>query len=79
VQISCSAPLPVLSARLHSRVAAGQRHPGHLDAATVSEIEAELARFSQPLPIAGPQLLFDSTQPEPLALTQCLAAVRALL
>ena len=79
VQVCCSAPLPVLSARLHSRVAAGQRHPGHLDAATVSEMEAELARFSQPLPIAGAQLVFDSTQPERLALTQLLQAVRPLL
>ena len=79
VQICCTAPLAVLSARLHSRIAAGQRHPGHLDAATAQEIEGELARFNQPLPIAGPQLVFDSTQPERMAMDKVLEAVRALL
>ena len=79
VQICCTAPLAVLSARLHSRIAAGQRHPGHLDAATVQEIEGELARFNQPLPIAGPQLVFDSTQPERMAVDKVLEALRALL
>jgi predicted kinase len=79
VQICCTAPLSVLSARLHTRIAAGHRHPGHLDVATVQEIEAELPSFNQPLPIAGSQLVFDSTQPERLAMDKLLESVRALL
>jgi predicted kinase len=79
IQVCCTAPIAVLSARLHSRVAAGQRHPGHLDALTVDELDAELARFNQPLPIAGPQISFDSSQSEPLAIARLIGAVRELL
>ena len=79
IQVCCTAPLAVLQARLHGRVAAGQRHPGHLDAATMDEIENELARFNQPLPIAGAQLTFDSSCPEPQAITALVSAVREIL
>src|ERR1044071_2065080 len=78
-QICCTAPVPVLVARLHGRIAAGQRHPGHLDAATAAEMESELARLSQPLPIAGAQLAFDSSHVEPQAMNLLIAAVRGLL
>jgi len=79
LQICCTAPLQILVARLHRRVAGGQRHPGHLDADTVAELESELAQFSQPLPIAGAQLSFDSSHPEPQAMNVLVAAVRELL
>jgi predicted kinase len=76
VQVCCTAPVAVLSARLHGRIAAGQRHPGHLDAATQGEIEAELARLNQPLPVAGAQLTFDSSQSEPAAMDKLVSALR---
>ena len=79
IQVCCTAPLPVLMARLHGRVAAGQRHPGHLDAETMPEFEGELARFSQPLPIAGAQLSFDSSRTEPQVLNTLVSAIRELL
>ncbi len=79
IQICCTAPLQVLVARLHGRVAAGQRHPGHLDAATLDEIEAELGRLSQPLPIAGMQLTFDSSQAEPPVVKRLIDTVRESL
>jgi predicted kinase len=79
IQVCCTAPFAVLSARLHGRVAAGQRHPGHLDALTVGELEAELPCFSQPLPIAGPLISFDSSQREPSAVVNLVAAVREML
>ena len=79
IQICCTAPLPVLVARLHGRIAAGQRHPGHLDGQTAAEVEGELARLSQPLPIAGAQLSFDSSNAEPGAVQLLIAAVRSLL
>jgi predicted kinase len=38
VQVVCNAPGPTLVERYESRVRAGQRHPGHADAASLDEM-----------------------------------------
>jgi len=65
VQVFCSASQPVLQARLRARATdAAARHPGHVDAASLAELEAELCeRPPTPLPLSGPLVRFDSTSP----------------
>lgn len=60
-QVFCTAVPDVLVARMRDRVATGRRHPGHVDTETTNEIERELrACSSQPLPVGGEALVFDS-------------------
>jgi len=49
VTVSCKADPDVLLSRFRDRVRAGIRHPGHVDAESAGEIEAELARPLPPL------------------------------
>lgn len=62
VQVFCTADIEVLLARMRARIAANDRHPGHVDAAAAGELESELRnRPLQPLPVAQ-SLTFDSTR-----------------
>jgi predicted kinase len=63
VQVFCTADADALLARMRSRIAAKERHPGHVDAATAAELEDELRnRPLRPLPLGGQSLSFDSTR-----------------
>jgi predicted kinase len=62
IQIVCTAPADVLLTRWRARVAASQRHPGHVDAAVADDIAAELrVHRPAPLPLPGAPLTFDSS------------------
>lgn len=79
VEIRCRAPGDVLLARFRQRVAAGERHPGHDDAAVLARIGPALAAAEvEPLELGGAVLDYDnSTGLAPDALTAALDAVLA--
>jgi predicted kinase len=79
VEIRCRAPGDVLLARFRQRVAAGERHPGHDDAAVLARIGPALAAAEvEPLDLGGAVLDYDSsTGLAPDALTTALDAVLA--
>lgn len=79
VEIRCRAPGDVLLARFRQRVSAGERHPGHDDAAVLARIGPTLAAAEvQPLELGGAVLEYDSsTGLAPDALTTALDAMLA--
>jgi predicted kinase len=63
VQVFCTTDVEVLVARMRERIAANERHPGHVDAAAADELEAELRnRPPQPLPLGSALLIYDSAR-----------------
>jgi len=64
IQIRCVAQGEVLVERIISRVALGQRHPGHCDDMAPADLEVVRTRGDiEPLPIGGPLLTVDTTVP----------------
>lgn len=62
LQVICTTEREALLARFAARWAAGERHPGHVEAAQLPELAAALddGRYS-PLPIGGEALTLDTT------------------
>jgi hypothetical protein len=61
--VFCAADVEVLMTRMRERIAANQRHPGHVDDAALAELENELRnRPLQPLPLGQEVLVFDSSR-----------------
>ncbi len=56
VQVHCGPPAGIRTARLRARVGHGRRHPGHLDAQLLGELEAaaEAGADAQPLALDAP-------------------------
>ncbi len=78
VEIRCRAPGDVLLARYRARVAAGERHPGHDDAAALARIAPVLAAAAPVrLELGGAELDYDSAAG--LAPDALLTALDALL
>jgi predicted kinase len=64
IQIRCTAAGDVLAERILARLAAGQRHPGHCDDATRTDLEVARTRGPiTPLALDGPILSIDTTDP----------------
>jgi len=62
LQVFCHAQPAVLISRFHERAHSGRRHAGHVDVASLQEIENEIASASQqPLPLAGSVIDCDTT------------------
>jgi predicted kinase len=63
VQAFCTADAERLVSRMKARIAANERHPGHVDAAAAAELEGELRnRPLQPLPLGEQPLVYDSSR-----------------
>ena len=64
MEIRCEARPEVLMARYRARIAAGQRHPGHVDLQALTEIEAELATSREATlpPLGGELLHWDTSE-----------------
>ncbi|HMO58238.1 MAG TPA: AAA family ATPase [Roseiflexaceae bacterium] len=63
IQIQCRTEPVVLLERLRRRVRSGERHPGHADQADATALVPRDAQgFYQPLALAGPVLLVDTTR-----------------
>ncbi|MCX7859699.1 MAG: ATP-binding protein [Chloroflexus sp.] len=64
IQIRCVAHGDVLAERIIRRVALGQRHPGHCDDMSPEDLAVVRTRGDiEPLPIGGPLLTVDTTDP----------------
>jgi predicted kinase len=73
-QIVCSAPPDVLLARFRDRP---DRHAGHLDAVTITELEPRLlAGEWEPLPIEGEVIHVDTTEPSNFRVDELAARLR---
>jgi predicted kinase len=78
VEVRCRAPGDVLLARFRDRVATGERHPGHADAAALARIGPTLAAGELvPLDLGGAVLDYDGSSG--LAPDALLAALDAVL
>jgi predicted kinase len=63
VQVLCRAQPEILVKRFHERAHFGVRHPGHVDIASMEEIERELRSSDQkPLTVEGALFECDTTQ-----------------
>ena len=63
VQVFCTTDEDVLLSRMRERIAANDRHPGHVDAAAADELEEELRyRPMHPLPLGSEPLIYDSVR-----------------
>ncbi len=65
-QVWCSASVPVIEQRLRRRAQSRSRHPAHPDGENLSELLQELAKPSSPLPLRGPLVTFNTTEPHGL-------------
>ncbi|MEF3275881.1 MAG: ATP-binding protein [Chloroflexus sp.] len=80
IQIRCVARGEVLVERIISRVAQGQRHPGHCDDIAPADLEIVRSRGDiEPLPIGGPLLTVDTTVPAQIDMPAIVAWTRAQL
>ncbi|RMD72219.1 MAG: hypothetical protein D6823_15475 [Chloroflexi bacterium] len=80
VQIRCVADGEVLVERILRRLALGQRHPGHCDDVSPTDLATVRTRGPiEPLPIGGPLLTIDTTIPEQIDLSTILAWVKTHL
>lgn len=62
VEVRCRAAPDVLLTRYRARAASGARHPGHVDAEALPEVEAELAVGAAPVLALGGQVVdYDTT------------------
>ncbi len=62
IEINCRSDGPRLLARFQTRAADPTRHPGHVEAADLADLTAELLRGSYPdLALGGPVLTIDTT------------------
>lgn len=78
IELRCVAAGALLVERIRARVAAGERHPGHVDEITVVELEGRL-RAGPPalLELGGPCRTLDTTDPDALDLSELAAWVQA--
>ena len=61
VQVVCTAPGPLLVERFEARVRSGDRHPGHVDPASLEELRPKLLdNVWGPLGLSGPVLRVDT-------------------
>ena len=61
IQILCFAAPNVLIERFTARHAAGERHPGHVDASALPEFTSQIQQRWQPLDVAGPLIELDTS------------------
>jgi hypothetical protein len=78
MQIRCFADRPTLVERLNRRAQERLRHPGHADFETLPEMESMLASGAA-LPLDGPLLEIDTTQPETIDPSEIAGRVKALI
>jgi len=80
VQVYCRADVEVLLERFRLRARSGSRHPGHVDAESLQEIETELRSAPQnPLPLQGETIECDTSVDWQAAIAAALQQVRASL
>jgi len=76
-QVECHADTDVLLARFKARTDSGNRHPGHMDHVTYSEVVADLQKSSYgPLDIADKVCVVDTTDFEKVDFRQLLLELR---
>jgi predicted kinase len=76
-QVHCLTEPDVLLERFQSRWERGERHPGHVDHATLPELGALARRPSSPIELPGPVFELDTTDRDHLGISALLAAIRA--
>jgi predicted kinase len=76
VTVRCSADPQVLRERLRLRAEQGLRHPGHLDAELLAEVEGLIGEGS--VELGGPLLEVDTTEPSRVNIEEIARRVRDL-
>jgi predicted kinase len=80
IQVACRADPSVLVERFRLRAQSGQRHPGHVDIESLSEIESELLMAVQrALPLGAPVVECDTTDDWQAAISRACAEIMALV
>jgi len=80
VQVHCRADADVLVERFRLRAHSGSRHPGHVDAESLCEIENELRCAPQlPLPLPGETIACDTSGDWQSAVGTAIQRVKSLL
>lgn len=80
LQIQCVADGHVLTRRFRQRWESGERHPGHVDPDTFTELEAVLLQGrSEPLTVIGPYLEVDATNISTIDLEQVIQWVESFM
>jgi len=80
LQVHCRADAAVLVARFRQRAQSASRHPGHVDAESLPELESELSRTPQiPLPLPGMTIECDTTVDWRTAIAAAVKTVKSRL
>jgi hypothetical protein len=76
IQVQCRTDGAVLVERFRRRAESSERHPGHVDLDSLSEVSPDLSKgFFEPLAVGGPTLVWDTTD---LAQTDYDALLQAI-
>jgi predicted kinase len=78
LQVNCQANPEIILERFQARASTSERHPGHVDDSTVSELAAALSHNRHlPLPLGGEVWVVDTTDFDQLDYPALLRAVKA--